>query len=71
MGRDCDFYVRVLGGLRERADLLGIGEGHLDQQAAFRLLASDNAGAVGIGDGLHDGKAEAEPFAAATGAVCG
>ena len=69
LGRGCDFYVRVLGGLRERADLFGIGKGHFDQQAAFRLRAGDNAGAVGVCDGLHDGQAEAEAFAAVC-AVC-
>ena len=48
----------------------GHREGHLDEKPACGLRTGGDAGAVGVGDGLDDGEAEAEAFAAA-GAVCG
>jgi hypothetical protein len=49
---------------------LGAGEASFDEQAAFWLGACGDGCVVGVGDGLDDGQAQADPVVAA-GAVCG
>ncbi len=44
---------------------MGAGEGRLDLEPASWSRAGGEAGAVCVGDGLDDGQAEAQAFAAA------